>query len=489
MNSLFFIYTVILQLVFGKTLEESYLTSSVEKEELDPALKEFSFDIDYGTEYFTGYVQPDIQTFTRGEHQHARKPTMDGHAVKFFNMSPNAVRLYWMPDDDEDPVPMELMGPFEATGSASYPGHVFMIASTDDDYNDNKTPLITYYITDRIVYYYDPFYAPHDPKLTRTRLAKLSLRDYEKYENLFRNRAFGKEYEKNTGREYISRFPRARPRHKMWRADYFDQEHWVTSKETHFKEIPSTALEEIEVYGKHRELGDEPRFLSEYRTGDEYLNMTLKVLSCAPRAFEIENFLSEAEVDHILHLADITPMALSETGSNADDELVTEQESSTRTSSNAWISREKNLVIDSIYRRGADLLGIDEKLLRHHGDDEMSIAEPLQLVHYDKEQEYTAHHDFGYAPIEDPFQGVRFSTLLLYLNEGMGGGETEFPRWINGDTSGGLKVTPKKGKAVLFYSILPDGNLDDLSQHSANPITSGEKMLINLWVHDPIQVD
>ena len=43
----------------------------------------------------------------------------------------------------------------------------------------------------------------------------------------------------------------------------------------------------------------------------------------------------------------------------------------------------------------------------------------------------------------------------------MGGGETEFSRWFNSNTSDGLKVTLKKGEAVLFYSMLPDGNMDD----------------------------
>ena len=63
-------------------------------------------------------------------------------------------------------------------------------------------------------------------------------------------------------------------------------------------------------------------------------------MSCAPRAFEIENFLSDAEVDHILHLADITPMEVSGTG-DGNDELI--GQSSTRTSRNAWINREQNL--------------------------------------------------------------------------------------------------------------------------------------------------
>ena len=53
------------------------------------------------------------------------------------------------------------------------------------------------------------------------------------------------------------------------------------------------------------------------------------------------------------------------------------------------------LVIDTIYRRGADLLRIDEKLIRHSSggsaSSKTSIGEALQLVHYDKSQQYTAH--------------------------------------------------------------------------------------------------
>jgi prolyl 4-hydroxylase len=60
-------------------------------------------------------------------------------------------------------------------------------------------------------------------------------------------------------------------------------------------------------------------------------------------------------------------------------------------------------------------------------------------------------------------QPSRFATILLYLNDDMEGGETEFPRWLNADTSEGLKVKPQVGKAVLFYNLLPDGNYDERS--------------------------
>jgi prolyl 4-hydroxylase len=125
------------------------------------------------------------------------------------------------------------------------------------------------------------------------------------------------------------------------------------------------------------------------------------------------------------------------------------------------------------------------------------------------------HHDFGYARIDDTHQSARFATLLLYLNEPEAGGETSFPRWQNAEVNlvsccfrskhsnrialfhshsfsfalrfalhnfksfDQLKVPPESGKAVLFYSQLPDGNLDDFSHHAALPVKKGEKWLVS----------
>ena len=84
---------------------------------------------------------------------------------------------------------------------------------------------------------------------------------------------------------------------------------------------------------------------------------------------------------------------------------------------------------------------------------------------------------------------MRYSTLLMYLNEPIAGGETTFPRYANAESFHELAVKPETGKAVLFYSQLPDGNLDDLSQHAAKPVKEGEKWLINLWFSNPVYVD
>jgi len=74
---------------------------------------------------------------------------------------------------------------------------------------------------------------------------------------------------------------------------------------------------------------------------------------------------------------------------------------------------------------------------------------------------------------------------LLYLNDfndGMRGGETVFPMWRNSETEEALKVKPEKGKAILFYNLLPDGNMDEFSLHAASPVLHGDKLLVNLWV-------
>merc|ERR1712238_528601 len=195
--------------------------------------------------------------------------------------------------------------------------------------------------------------------------------------------------------------------------------------------------------GVSRVLRDEqPRLLSRFRTDEPYLNMTLKVLSCAPRAFEIMNFLSDTEVDHIIHLANTWHLA--ESSTSGSDVKTDKRIRSSRSSRNTWVDRNTNPIIDSIYRRAADPVRIDEALLRDRDDNDIpwvdkgSIAEQLQLVHYDFAQQYTAHHDFDYDAIDSPHQSARFCTLLLYLNEGMSGGETEFPRWFNGETEDGL---------------------------------------------------
>ena len=51
----------------------------------------------------------------------------------------------------------------------------------------------------------------------------------------------------------------------------------------------------------------------------------------------------------------------------------------------------------------------------------------------------------------------------------------------------GFRVKPKKGTAILFYSMLSDGNLDEKSLHSGCPVKEGEKWAANWWFYDPFR--
>ena len=197
--------------------------------------------------------------------------------------------------------------------------------------------------------------------------------------------------------------------------------------------------------------------------------MELEVISEAPRAFIIENFLSEFEADEIIRTAE--PMIRVSMVGDGDGGGA--RVDATRTSWNAWLKRNVNPVVNTLHLRAADLLKFDERIMYSHAN-----AEDLQVVHYVNGQKYDNHHDWGVSGYPES----RYITLLLYLTEPEKGGETAFPKGADGQ---GIKVIPKKGMAVLFYDLLEDGNGDELSLHAALPVYKGEKWLANFWVWDP----
>lgn len=189
-----------------------------------------------------------------------------------------------------------------------------------------------------------------------------------------------------------------------------------------------------------------------------------------------------------------------------------------RSSKGGWIHREQDVVVDTIFRRVADLLKIDEHLMRDHypieglADDEDlppthdRVVEAMQLLRYEPGNGYTAHHDFTFPSIGSRYQPRRFASVLLYLTgegdviengvrfpstgvdneKALLGGETTFPRAITTDSHDGIKIKPQSGKAVMFYNVLPDGNMDDLSQHASEKVEKGVKYVANIFVWDPI---
>jgi len=415
--------------------------------------------------------------------------TFNGFQGKFINMGPETVQLFWHGNGQS--YPMAVIDGWQSSGTATFPGHHFFLVKHGK--RDIKDALVHFHMNhENQVEYYDPI--REDP----ARLSQLTKEERDMYTLHLANRQFAQIYKKTTNRNWLSMFPRMPPKHFMYRADHIGQIYHVPTPQTHFiQHPPPNLLTQLDRREYDRLIAQNLQVnLPDYRAPT--LNLTLKVLSAEPRAFEIQDFLSPVEVEHLFTLVtgqDLHASTVSGDNHNAGDVPKTK----TRTSRNTWIYRETSPIVDAIYRRAADVLRIDELKLRRRTKGEHDdlptrnpICEALQFVHYAPGQEYTAHHDFGYGNARSPQNHARFATLLLYLNgppQGLRGGHTTFPRWKNLETREPLKVTPKLGQAVLFYSFMEDGNMDDLSQHSAAPVITGEKWLANLWIWEPYQDD
>jgi hypothetical protein len=109
-------------------------------------------------------------------------------------------------------------------------------------------------------------------------------------------------------------------------------------------------------------------------------------------------------------------------------------------------------------------------------------AEILQVLHYQVGEYFAPHYDFwdpGFAghAVQLRGYGQRVATVLVYLNDDLDGGETEFLRL-------GLRHRGRKGDALLFRNVDAQGQPDRRTLHAGLPPTQGEKWLLSLWIRD-----
>merc|ERR1719461_104653 len=279
------------------------------------------------------------------------------------------------------------------------------------------------------------------------------------YVALMQEKQFVTEYIERTGYPWLAHYPRDPPIHHMWDASHIGQTHTILTNATYWTCIP-----ELNVPKGQPASREAMEQCHQSALDGEQLEIKLEVISKEPRAFLIMNTLSEAETELIIKLSE-GKIKRSRAGQDGGLEM------NTRTSSNAWLGRKAHYILDTIYRRAADIVNISESLFQPGMKG--NIVEDMQVVHYVNNQEYTAHHDFG----ADGRPHQRYITLLFYLNDQVdaeSGGETNFPKAADGK---GLAIHPGRGSSVMFYSILPDGNADDKSLHAALPIKKGVKWL------------
>ena len=193
-----------------------------------------------------------------------------------------------------------------------------------------------------------------------------------------------------------------------------------------------------------------------------------------PWVVTFENFHSFEESDRLVHLGSEQGYERStDVGERKPDGTYGVHESNTRTSSNAWCVDEcyDDPLAQQVIQRIGNVTNINE--INH---------ENLQLLKYDENQFYGEHHD--YIPHHVDRQcGPRILTFFLYLSDVEEGGATRFPQLHA--SKGGLKINPKKGRALLWPSVVnSDPNKKDYrTNHEAMPVIKGRKYGANAWIH------
>jgi prolyl 4-hydroxylase len=105
-----------------------------------------------------------------------------------------------------------------------------------------------------------------------------------------------------------------------------------------------------------------------------------------------------------------------------------------------------------------------------------------QILHYAVGETFTPHHDYLDPRLEGPardmaYRGQRVATCLVYLNDGLEGGETDFPEL-------GLRYRGGRGDALVFFNVDEQGLPDPRTLHAGLPPTAGEKWALSQWCHD-----
>ena len=179
----------------------------------------------------------------------------------------------------------------------------------------------------------------------------------------------------------------------------------------------------------------------------------------------IDDFLTPAECEHVMGLSHgrLDPSGIPR------QEL--EENKGFRTSSTCQLMFTDDAFVPQLGARTAAALGLNP-----------SYSEGMQLQHYAVGQQYKAHYDF-FVPHSDDYpifaagRGNRTWTFMIYLNDVPQGGGTRFHKLD-------LTFTPKKGRAIVWNSLTPEGKPNMYTLHSGEPVLEGTKMVVTEWFRE-----
>ncbi|GMH38345.1 hypothetical protein BSKO_06229 [Bryopsis sp. KO-2023] len=209
------------------------------------------------------------------------------------------------------------------------------------------------------------------------------------------------------------------------------------------------------------------------------------LVSSSPRIILIENFLTMSDCEKLISVA--KPLV-------KRSRVSTGNETPSRTSSSMFFTRglEEHPAVIDVENKISHLITMKDV----HQGRKFEKSEALQAVQYHPGQFYSEHFDnrAGYAHL-------RAATVLCYLRDSCSGGATFFPkasgvvgssgtlttRSSSEKTSKrrrGVRVYPKRGRAIIFWSRKANGEEDSASLHAGEPLVKGEKWIVTRWLKE-----
>lgn len=194
---------------------------------------------------------------------------------------------------------------------------------------------------------------------------------------------------------------------------------------------------------------------------DSGLMSVQQVLSDKVQLYMLEKFMTEEECDRIVEIA----------GLQLRPSTVTTGEKNYRTSSTSDLSLLNDPAVKALDEKIARALGIC-----------LPYSEGIQAQRYEVGQEFRQHTDYfekgtqEYATFAGS-RGQRTWTFMVYLNNCQAGGGTNFVA-LN-------KIfMPRKGMALVWNNLLPDGRPNPDTLHAGMPVEAGHKIIITKWFRD-----
>jgi prolyl 4-hydroxylase len=202
-----------------------------------------------------------------------------------------------------------------------------------------------------------------------------------------------------------------------------------------------------------------PRF----ETGDRPVRVLAR--GDSPTLALLSGLMSDAECEELMALAGprLRPSTV------VDPETGHDVVAAYRNSVGMFFRPGENQLVARLDRRFSEVMGLP-----------LENGEGIQVLRYQAGGGTAPHHD--YLVPSNPANaaslarsGQRVSTLITYLNDVPGGGETVFPL-------AGWSVTPQRGSSLYFESCDDAGQVDHRSLHTGNPVASGEKWIATKWM-------